>query len=97
MLGIRDWPGWAPARRWQNIESIVFELDELLGDVFYPMPRGRPVLSSVLSDNGHAVSLDAGRRQRNSRIWYAALRLIGSMSDRDTSAGQGAATRDSRR
>ena len=46
MLGIRDSPGWTPARRWQNIESIVFELDELLGDVFYPLPRGRPVLSS---------------------------------------------------
>jgi hypothetical protein len=65
MLGIRDWRGWTAARQWQNIESIVFKLDELLGDVFDSMPRGRPVLDSVLSDNGHAVGLDAGRRQHS--------------------------------
>src|SRR5467141_2261804 len=65
MLGIRDWCGWTAARQWQNIESIVFKLDELLGDVFDPMPRGRPVLDGVRSDNEHAVGLDAGRRKHS--------------------------------
>lgn len=60
---MRGWGGSAPARQGRNIELIIFKLDELLGDVFDPMPSGRPVLGSVLPDNRHAVGLDAGGGQ----------------------------------
>ena len=46
---------------WQDIESIELELEKLLGDFLDTMPSVRPVLGSVVSEDRHAVDLDASR------------------------------------
>ena len=45
----------------QEIESIELELEKLQGDFLDAMPSVRPVLGIVLSEDRHAIDLDASR------------------------------------
>ena len=58
LLGGRH-PRYVP----KNIETIVLELEKLLGNILDGMPRPRPVLGCDLSENRQAANVDPIRVQ----------------------------------